>query len=47
MSQIPVCLFLTTKIWNIVQGKLGINTHCALNKSTFTKGTYLWKVQLS
>ena len=33
ISQIPVCLFLTTNIWNTVPGKLGINTHCTLNKS--------------
>ena len=33
ISQIPVRLFLTTNIWNTVQGRLGINKHCAMNKS--------------
>ena len=33
ISQIPVCLFLTTNIWNTVWGKLGINTRCASNES--------------
>ena len=33
ISQIPVCLFLTTNIWNTVQGKLGIYTHCTSNYS--------------